>query len=367
VPPLLPMLRGDLGLTLTQSGFIATMLNVMGALVGMFAGVFADRYGHRRFALAGLALLVAGGLGGAASQGFALLLVSRFVEGAGFIMTTVSGVALIANVTLPADRSRAMSLWSAYMPTGGALALLAAPLAVAAIGWRGYWIATAAVAAVAMLLVARVVPSPAFSGQVRAGRLAAESLTHRGGLALCLAFFGYASMWATVMIWLPTFAVDQRGATAAAAALLTVGMVAINIPGNLMGGWLMGRGFSRASLIVCAGTVQAACCFGMFLELLPDAARYACCLVFSLVGGLIPMAVISGVPIHARTRAHIGTANGMVMQTSQLGQFTAPVVVAAIAASHGWQASLPVMLFLAACAIAGGIAIGRIELSRPAP
>jgi len=367
VPPLLPLLREDLGLSLVESGFIATMLNVMGAVVGMFAGVFADRYGHKRFALSGLALLAAGGLAGAVSGSFMTLLFSRFIEGAGFIMTTVSGIALIANVTQAADRPRAMSLWSAYMPTGGALALLLAPLALATIGWRGFWISSAAAAAFAFVLVARLVPAPAFGGNVRIMRLAAESLAHPGGLGLCLAFFGYASMWATVMIWLPTFAVDQRGATPAAAALLTVGMVAINIPGNLMGSWVMGRGFSRSKMIVAASLVQAAACVGMFPDLLPDAARYACCLAFSLVGGLIPMAVLSGVPVHAKSREHIGTTNGMVMQVSQVGQFGAPLAVAAIATASGWQASLPLMLAFAACAIAGGIAIGRNELSRPAP
>lgn len=366
VPPLLPVLREDLGLTLVQSGFIATMLNVMGALVGMFAGVFSDRYGHKRFALTGLALLALGGIAGAASQGFSTLLLSRFFEGAGFIMTTVAGVALMTNVTLPADRPRAMSLWSAYMPTGGALALLVAPLALAALGWRGYWLLAPAAPALAFVLVALYVPAPAFGGGVRIGRLAAESLKHKGALALCCVFLGYTAQWATIMIWLPTYAVDQRGASPAVAALLTVGMVAINIPGNLLGAWVMARGWSRSAMIVFASVVQAVTCGGVFLDVLPDALRYASCLVFSLVGGLIPMAVLSGVAVQARSREHIGTTNGMVMQISQLGQFVAPLVVVAIAARHGWQASLPVMLAFGVCAIAGGIAIGRIELSRAA-
>lgn len=367
MPPLLPVLRADLGLTVVQSGFIATMLNAMGGLTGMFAGVFADRYGHKRFALIGLSLLVAGGLAGAASGSFALLLLSRFAEGAGFIMVTVSGVALIANVTRAQDRPRAMALWTAYMPAGGALAMLAAPVALASIGWRGFWVAVALAAACVLLLVRRVVPVTTFGGQLRASRLAAETLLHPGAIALSLSFFGYAAMWATVMIWLPTFAVDQRGATPATAALLTVGMVAINIPGNLLGSRVMKFGISRSAMIVFGASVQAACCVGMFLDVLPDGWRYALCLAFSAIGGLVPMAVLSGVTVHARTAEHIGTTNGMIMQLSQIGQFSAPLAIVALAAGHGWPASLPLMLALAACTMAGGIAIGRIELSRPAP
>jgi MFS family permease len=55
VPPALPAIRADLGLSLLQSGFVATMLYAIGALVGVFGGAVADRYGQKRFALIGLA------------------------------------------------------------------------------------------------------------------------------------------------------------------------------------------------------------------------------------------------------------------------------------------------------------------------
>ena len=39
VPPALPGMRAELGLTLVQSGFIATMINLLGAIVGLLMGV----------------------------------------------------------------------------------------------------------------------------------------------------------------------------------------------------------------------------------------------------------------------------------------------------------------------------------------
>ena len=54
VPPALPGLRGELGLTLVESGFIVTTFNVLGMLVGMLAGMVCDRLGHKRLALSGL-------------------------------------------------------------------------------------------------------------------------------------------------------------------------------------------------------------------------------------------------------------------------------------------------------------------------
>jgi len=138
VPPALPTLRIDLGLTLVETGYIATMVNVMGGLAGMFAGVFSDRFGHRRLALAGLALMAAGGLLGAAAPAYPLLLASRFLEGAGFILTTVAGVALIAQAASGADRVKAMTLWSCYLPAGASLAMLAASIALTALAGAAF-------------------------------------------------------------------------------------------------------------------------------------------------------------------------------------------------------------------------------------
>lgn len=360
-PPALPMLRTELGLTLVESGLVATMFNVIGGIVGIFAGMLADRFGHKRAALAGLAALVAGSLLGVFATDYPTLLLGRFLEGAGFILTSVSGVALVTQVTRLADRPRAMALWSAYMPTGGAAALVAAPWLLITIGWRGLWLVVAALSAACFVLVLRAVPEGAAQARVGFARLALESLAQRGSLLLCAAFIGYAAQWASVLVWLPTFAIDERGASTELAALLTAAMVAINVPGNLLGGPLMARGVSRAQLIVFASGVQALSAAGIFLDVLPDAARYACCLSFSFFGGLIPMAVISGIPVHARTPAHIGTTNGMVMQVSQVGQFFGPMLVAWLATRFAWSASLGAMLGYAALTLCAGLLIGRVE------
>ena len=62
VAPALPLQRAELGLTLVESGFIATAFNVMGGLAGILAGTMCDRYGYRRLGLAGLAILAFAGV-----------------------------------------------------------------------------------------------------------------------------------------------------------------------------------------------------------------------------------------------------------------------------------------------------------------
>jgi cyanate permease len=364
VPPALPEMRSTLGLSLVESGFIATMINLLGALAGMLMGMLGDRVGHKRLALAGLATLAAGGFIGAAAQGFPALLLSRFLEGAGFIGFAVTGAALInASAATPRDRDRAMGLWTAYMPGGAALAMLAAPLVMAQFGWRGYWSILAAIALACALLVWRVVP-PTRAARLGTLRLAVESLSQPGSVALALLFAFYVAQWTSVMIWLPTFVVE-RGGTAALAAFLGALMVLANVPGNLAAGWLLSHGVKRGTLVVVASAIAAACSVGMLGERLPDGWRFALVLAFSCIAGAIPAAILSGVAVHARSPGHIGTTNGMVMQMAQIGQSVGPIVLAWIA-SHfgGWGATLWGMLaFAAACALCG-IAVGRIEARR---
>jgi DHA1 family inner membrane transport protein len=362
VAPALPGLRDELGLTLVESGFIATMFNLMGMLVGMLAGVLCDRFGHKRLALLGIIIMAAGGALGAFAWGFASLLFGRFLEGVGFIAFSVAAVALMnASAATPRDRAKALGLWSAYMPTGGAIALFAAPWLLATWGWRGLWMAFAFAAVICAVAVARVVPVSHY-GQVSSMRLVAESLARNGNLVMAALFACYVAQWTSIMIWLPTFLIDEHRASGTAAALATALYVLINAPGNLAAGWLLSRGVPRGTLIVAGATLAALCEIGMFADALPAWLRYALVLAFSFTAGAIPASIFSGIPVHARTPQHIGTGNGIVMQASQIGQFLGPLAIAWIATRFGgWDAGLWTLLAFAAGAVLCGVAIGAIE------
>ncbi len=361
VPPALPAMRADLALTLIESGWVQTMLYTIGALAGVFFGTVADRFGPKRIALAGLALMTAGGLLGAAAPSYALLLASRFIEGVGFMLFVVSAAPLIAASTLPADRATALSIWSSYMPTGGTLALLLAPVALGSFGWRGLWLALAAYAALCAVLVARNVPHAQVGGGIGSLRLLAESIVRPGSLALCVGFICYVGQWSSLMTWLPTYVVEERGASPATGALLLAAYLAINILGNQLGGVLLRMGVARWAVMASGAAAMGITGAGL-LSSAPDSVRIASALAFSVLGGVIPAAVFSGTAVHAKTPQHIGTTNGMVTQSSHLSQFVIPILIAWVASrAGGWGASLWVMLTLAAVGVAAGIAVGRFE------
>jgi predicted MFS family arabinose efflux permease len=362
VPPALPLMRADFGLTLVASGFLQTTMYAVGGAMGVLGGALADRFGQKRLALIGLLLMGSGGVLGALAGGYALLLASRLVEGLGFILFVVAAVPLLVASTLPEDCPSALSLWSCYMPTGGALALLFAPLALATLGWRSLWLGLAAYAAVCAAMLAIHVQAPPFGGNVRSRHLIAESLSRPGVLALCLSFICYTGQWTSLMTWLPTFVVDERGMSPAAAALLTAAFVAANIPGNLLGGVLLKWGMPRWAVMAAGAAAMGLAALGILAAGAPDELRFACALAFSLLGGVIPGTIFSALPVHAKSPEHIGTTNGMVMQASHLAQFAVPILFAWVA-SHfgGWSASVNTMLILSCVGVAAGLAVGRYE------
>ena len=361
VPPALPQLRAELELSLVEATFVVTTFNVLGMLVGVLAGVLGDRYGRRRLALGGLALLAAGGALGALAHDFGLLITSRFVEGVGFILFAVPAPALMSALSRDArERAKALSLWSAYMPTGGTLALLAAPVFIAAASWRVLWLALAAAAVLAALILARTVPAGE-PPRVASLRLVRESLARPGNITMALLFACYVAQWTSVMVWLPTF-LAEHGASTGVAASATALMVLVNAPGNLAGGWLLARGVSRGALVIAASIIAALCEIGMLAPLLPGALRYALVLVFSACAGVIPASIFAGLPVHAPSSQHIATGNGMVLQFSNLGQFFGPLAIAWIASRYGgWEATLWAMLAFAAAGAACGAALSAIE------
>jgi fucose permease len=212
------------------------------------------------------------------------------------------------------------------------------------------------------VLLAKWVPVPAFGGTIASLRLLRESLPRPAILLLCAAFICYVGQWTSVMTWLATFAVGERGASEGAAALLTAAFVAVNIPGNLLGGLLLKRRVPRWLVMAGGAGAMGLAGLGLLSPGAPDALRLASLLAFSLLGGVVPACVFSGAAVHAKSPQHAGTANGMIMQASHLSQFAVPILVAWVATRMGgWSAGLGVMLALSFAGVLAALGIARYE------
>lgn len=367
VPAALPLIRNELNLDLVAAGWVVSIYSATGMALGMLIGVFADRVGHRALALAGVVLMGAGSALGSAADGAWFLLLSRFLEGLGFVIAVVTAPSLIAGAVGPAHRRFAFGLWGSFMSTGMGAMLLASPLVLSLWGWRGAWLVMAAVSfawALHMAFALRgVVPAPRSPGRgAHPWHDLAVTASAPGPWLLAICFGCYTLLWTALMVWLPTFLVEQRGAALGSAALLTVVVVLVNLPGNVIGGWLNQRGIPRWRLIALVGALFMVVGPLIFLDLLPDAARFALALAFSFFGGFLPSSVLGAAPVFSPSPAQIGTTNGLLVQGSHLGQFSGPpLVAAAVAFFGGWQAGAWIFAGFGTAVVVFAALIGRAE------
>jgi sugar phosphate permease len=151
------------------------------------------------------------------------------------------------------------------------------------------------------------------------------------------------------MVWLPTFIVEQRGLPVRLAAWLTVAAVLINLPGNILGGWLSHRQVARGLVLAVAGAAIVTAGPLIYLEILPDAGRFAVCLLYSFIVGVVPAIVLGAAPWFAPGPGQIATTNGLIVQGSHLGMLSGPPVAAAVVGLFGgWQGGAVVF---AACGL----------------
>jgi CP family cyanate transporter-like MFS transporter len=350
LPPALPALRQDFGLTLVEASWLVSAFQVAGLSLGVFGGLLADRFGPRRTMACGLLLLALASSVGAAAQGATLLLAMRVVESAGFMLSVLPGPALLRRFVAPGSLSPVLGLWSCYMPTGMSLMMIATPPLLEAQGWRAAWVVCAALPAAACLAVLRALrPDGARPpGAQSAAALARLTLATPGAWLLALCFGLYAGQFITVFSFLPTL-YQAAGIPAGTAGLLSAAGVAANLIGNLVAGVLLGRGANRGRLIGIASVVMAGCAIAALSLPLPFAAGYGAVLLLSAAGGLIPGTLFATAPGIAPHGGAVATTTGLMQQGSCVGQFLLPPLAAAAASGRGGWAAAGVVI--AGCAV----------------
>jgi cyanate permease len=147
-----------------------------------------------------------------------------------------------------------------------------------------------------------------------------------------------------------------------AASVLAAVVVAINVPGNLTGAWLMQRHTPRGLVVCFAAVLMGAFAIGIFAEGAPDWLRFGSCLAFSYFSGVIPAVAFGAAQSYARSQSQVASLQGLMMQGSNLGQFVGPPAIAAAVSVGGrWGDAVYVMAAAAALTLACGLAVARDE------
>jgi MFS transporter, DHA1 family, inner membrane transport protein len=339
IPYMLPGLMQQMDISPVQQAMVLSIIGVLGAAAGTFAGAVCLRLGLRRTLLAGLAVGVAGSLLPLLNDSYGLLLMARVVESVAHMAMVVAVPTLILSMCPPAVQPKAMALWSCYFTLTFIIAAWLVPPVVLAAGWRGVaWGHAALMVVVGVLCL----------GWVKADQLSAPStkLTASGLwasqwrllsqlklLAIPATFFGYTLLFVALVSVLPKLMATTPEAIAMWAMVLPlaslagtlVAMTALNLR---MQGYQLVR-LSAAAMVLA----------GLALLILPQyalGAQSAVVIIFVLLGTL-PAGIVSSIPtLFAADDPDVALVNGGLVQFGNLGNLVGSPILAAMLVQLGW-------------------------------
>ena len=277
-----PLMVQDLGLSYAQLGTLVGIYMLPGAFFALPGGVIGQRLGERRVVIAGLALMVLGGIVTASATGFAVAAAGRIVSGVGAVLMNILLARLISDWFAGKELSTAMAVMLTSWPVGLGLATALLGHLAADSGWR--WPITmtvigAGIGLLLMLLAFREAPRAA-------GAPAAQphaALTGRDLRLSVSAGFAWGCFNASlvaIIVFGPGLLIARGTPLGEAGSIvsLAIWLTILSIP---LGG-LLGDRLGRPNLMIVVGSLVAALVTLLIPVLSP--AILAFCLVGLAIG-----------------------------------------------------------------------------------
>ncbi|MGC5021630.1 MFS transporter [Micromonospora sp. DT47] len=389
----LPAIQRDLGFTATGLAWVVNAYLVAFGGLLLLAGRLGDLLGRRQVFLAGVALFTLASLLCAVATGPGVLVAARFLQGVGGALTMAVSLGMIVRLfPEPAERARAIAVFSFTGAAGASLGMLAGGVLTDLAGWPAIFLINLPIGVVILLAAVRLIGADRGIG-LRAGLdLIGAVLVTAGLMAAVVAIVGTGEHgWtsartlgaaALAAVLLGGFALRQR-ATATPLlpprVLRTPGLVAANtvqflmvsaflglqfllavelqvvlkldaaatglafLPAPLMigavsiglAGRLMARYGARAVLLT--GLAFALVAFLLFARLPADGGYLAdvlpAMLLFGLAGGL-SLPAVTTLAMAGASEADAGLASGLVNTTQQVGGALGVAALATLAATR---------------------------------
>jgi hypothetical protein len=261
-----------------------------------------------------------------------------------------------------------MAAWSAYMPIGIMLMLLAAPL-LPTIGWRSFWLLNAlATGSCTILLAIHAPATPATAGAVRffADAFFADALAivrQPSCQLLAFAFFAYSCQYFSLVFALPLLLTLAHGVSLGAAGLLTAIVLAVSTIGHLSSSLLLRVGVPIWVNVAAAFAIFALSSVAVYGDVLPPQGISIVAALALGVGGLAPGTIYAAAPHAAPAPSAVPPTIGLAQQASSLGQFAGPASLGLWVEHFGWQAAPAILAPVALLGLACAFALRRILAS----
>ncbi|MEV0724101.1 MFS transporter [Micromonospora purpureochromogenes] len=187
----LPAIQRDLGFAAADLPWVVNAYLVAFGGLLLLAGRLGDLVGRRRVFLAGVALFTLASVACALAGDPTTLVVARFLQGAGGALTTAVGLGMVVGLfPAPAERARAIAVFSFTGAAGASLGLLAGGFLTELAGWPAIFLINLPIGLLIVGGAMRWVPADSGIG-LRAGLdLPGAALVTAGLMATVVAIVG---------------------------------------------------------------------------------------------------------------------------------------------------------------------------------
>lgn len=361
-PVLAPLAAPAMGVSANTIGLYTSLIYAAACIAAAASGAPIRRHGAIRLSQISLVLCGAG-LALAATARLPLVMLGAVVLGTGYGPVTPASSHLLIRQTPPHRRSLVFSLKQTGVPVGGALAGVAVPAFVLALGWRG---AALASAGLCLLLALAVEPlHRSLDGdadphaQVERGMLAALRLVlQRPALRrLALASLAFSAMQLSFSSFVVTFLIERGRLDLVTAGAVMALAQAAGIGARILWGWVADRFLPPRLLLMALGLTMAAAgaATGLITETWPLAGIVAVTMLLGATAlgwnGVYLAEVAQLAPSGAA-----GAATGGALSLTFLGIVIGPPLFSAIVAASGYR---PAFVAAAIAAAASALTLRR--------
>jgi EmrB/QacA subfamily drug resistance transporter len=154
----LPSIGRELGASLAGLQWTVTGYTLTLAALILLGGSLGDRYGRRRVFVIGVCWFAAASLVCGVAQTTGQLIGARALQGVGGALLTPGSLALIQSSFRPADRARAIGLWSSLAGIAGLVGPFLGGVLVDTVSWRLVFLINVPFALVIVAVAGRHVP-----------------------------------------------------------------------------------------------------------------------------------------------------------------------------------------------------------------
>lgn len=329
VPSTASTLGRDLGLSFADIGLLIGLFMLPGIVIAVPAGLLGQRFGDRRVALVGLALMMLGALLGASANGFITLAAAQVLAGIGALLMGVLTTKMTADWFAGRDLPLGLAVMLNGFPVGMAFGQVLFPTLADAVSWRAAFIAGAIGAALGLLALALPYRRHANDRAAR-GAGAPSTRLSRGELAAMIVagmiWAAYNGCYMILAGFTPVY-LASTGYTAHTAGLYASATTMASVVGVMAGG-LFTRRLTRPDLLIAGIAVL----WAVLLVAAPFTNPAIMLVIAGLIGG-IPAGLISAMPGQVLRPQTRGPGLGVFFTWLYVGFAVTPAL-------GGWMADL---------------------------